>query len=125
MDYVYTFLAIGEKYMSLDVVARCLSDVEIGWNSFRAPFLASGGFAGESLAGFEGELLLCGWRGLSPARKFRGASWLVLHNRTSRRQNQPQQLAREQALSVFSRPDRGVVPTVSDVPESFVLDLDH
>ena len=67
------FWQLVTKYMSLDVVARWLSDVEVGWNSFRAPFLTSGGFAGGSLAGFEGELLLCGWRGLSPARKFSGA----------------------------------------------------
>jgi hypothetical protein len=69
MDHVYTSWAIGDKKMSLDVVSRLLSDVEIRWNSFRAPFLASGRLAGWSLAEFEGELLLWGWR--------------VLHNRAS------------------------------------------
>jgi hypothetical protein len=69
MDHVYTSWEIGDKKMSLDVVSRLLSDVEMRWNSFRAPFLASGSLAGGPLAGSEGELLLWGWR--------------VLHNRAS------------------------------------------
>ena len=47
MQAYYTLMLVKE--MSLDVVARRLSDVAIGWHSLRAPSLASGGFAGGSL----------------------------------------------------------------------------
>ena len=44
--------------MTPDVVARRLSDAEIGWNRLRAPSLASGGLAGGSLAGLDPKELI-------------------------------------------------------------------
>jgi hypothetical protein len=47
-DFWLRLLSSWRQELSLDVAARRLSDVEIGWNSFLALSLSSGGLAGGS-----------------------------------------------------------------------------
>jgi hypothetical protein len=74
MKTAFSSNTFSRSFRSASTGGRSMLTVmlKIGWNSFWALSLVSGGLAGGSSARFEDELLLWGWQCLSDVRKFSG-----------------------------------------------------